>query len=70
MLRVVIRSDLDGGNANDYGSPYKDGFFLRILSTVLNARTSELLGLSFGLKSNQSWNGQKCLKCSDFFSMP
>ena len=50
-LRVVIRGDLDGGNSSDYSSTYKDGFFLSVLSTVLNARTSDLLGLSFGLKT-------------------
>ena len=51
-LRVVIRCDLDGRNTSDYSSTRKDGFFLSVLSTVLSARTSDLLGLSFGLKSN------------------
>ena len=55
-LRVVIRGDLDGRNTSDYSSTRKDGFFLSVLSTVLSARTSDLLGLSFGLKMGDRKN--------------
>ena len=63
-LRVVIRfrGDLDGRDTSDYSSTYKDGFFLSVLSTVLSARTSDLLGLSFGLKTNVL-----SIKCQFFF---